>query len=89
MTRKQAKAREAARLAHQAQRFDRGMHPDTHPEFWEGWKEPKFPKLPGSPRTSEENLLLLTAGAMLVAVGVFIGLRWKKAIAKRQVLALR
>jgi tetratricopeptide (TPR) repeat protein len=42
-----AREREAAWLAYQEERFAQGMHPDTHSEFWNEWKEPAFPKLPG------------------------------------------
>ncbi len=34
-------------LAYLESRFDEGMHPDTHPDFWSGWVEPKFPEMPG------------------------------------------
>lgn len=27
-------------------RLSEGQHPDTHPDFWAGWKEPAFPALP-------------------------------------------
>lgn len=91
-TRKLAKERETAWLAYQAQRFDRGMHPDTHPDFWEDWKEPQFPELPRSPKTPEQRLvqlLLFALAAMLAAVGVFIGLRWNRAKGKRQAMEFR
>lgn len=42
-----ARKREADWLAYQEERFARGMHPDTHPDFWKDWKEPKLPKMPG------------------------------------------
>jgi len=28
------------------QRFAKGMHPDTHPDFWQGWNEPAMPAVP-------------------------------------------
>jgi hypothetical protein len=34
-----------ARSAYMKQRFDRGEHPDTHPQFWNDWREPAFPVL--------------------------------------------
>ena len=42
-----ADQRRTAWLAYQEERFAKGMHPDTNPEFWMKWKEPKFPALPG------------------------------------------
>lgn len=27
-------------------RLSAGLHPDTHPDFWDGWKEPVMPALP-------------------------------------------
>ena len=45
--RRAAKARGEAWVAYQTGRFERGMHPDTHPEFWRDWEEREFPDLPG------------------------------------------
>jgi tetratricopeptide (TPR) repeat protein len=39
--------RNQAWLAYQRARFTEGMHPDTHPDFWNAWVEPPFPKPPG------------------------------------------
>lgn len=36
-------------------RLNEGKHPDTHPDFWAGWKEPAFPALPA--QTSMESLV--------------------------------
>jgi tetratricopeptide (TPR) repeat protein len=41
-----AAQRETAWLAYQEERFAKGMHPDTHAEFWNAWHEPEFPKFP-------------------------------------------
>jgi hypothetical protein len=40
--------RDAAWLGYQEERFAQGLHPDTHPDFWKDWKEPKFSKMPGA-----------------------------------------
>jgi tetratricopeptide (TPR) repeat protein len=89
-TRSLAKKREATWIAYQSERFDRGMHPDTHPDFWRGWKEPKFPELPNTPMTRGEKVTLLVyvvAGLIITAIGLFIGLKWKKAKGRKRVLA--
>ncbi|HEY1122046.1 MAG TPA: hypothetical protein VGE67_10615 [Haloferula sp.] len=81
-TRGLAKQREVAWIAYQSERFDQGMHPDTHPDFWNGWKEPKFPELPAAPMTRGEKVRLffnVVVGLVLAAIGLFIGLKWKKA----------
>lgn len=43
-------------------RLSEGKHPDTHPDFWAGWKEPAFPALPA--QTFVERLV----GTKLAAV---------------------
>lgn len=45
--RKAAIARNEAWLAYQNERYDKGMHPDTHPHFWNDWQEPDMPDFPG------------------------------------------
>lgn len=39
-------ARLAAWTAYQEARFGKGMHPDTHSDFWKDWREPAVPALP-------------------------------------------
>ena len=66
------------------------MHPDTHPDFWNGWKEPKFPELPKPPMTTQEKatvFVAVVAGLIIAAIGIFIGLKWKKAKARNRALA--
>lgn len=61
-------SRDAAWISYQDERFTKGIHPDTHPDFWQDWKEPEFPKLPGA------SLLQLAArngGMALISVLVF------------------
>ena len=85
-----AKDRETAWIAYQSERFDRGMHPDTHPDFWKEWKEPKFPELPKAPMTEAEKFftfLAVVAGLVVAAIGIFIGLKWKKAKNRKLALA--
>lgn len=45
-TRAAAQKRLAAKTAFMQQRFAAGMHPDTHPDFWQGWNEPVMPAVP-------------------------------------------
>ena len=84
-----ARAREAAWLAFQEERFRAGMHPDTHPAFWDGWKEPEFPAMPypSLPALAERNpgsalvvvLLVLIAGlAGLVLAGKKLALFFRR-----------
>ncbi|MEK7953137.1 hypothetical protein [Luteolibacter soli] len=90
-TRGLAKKREEEWIAYQSERFDRGMHPDTHPDFWKGWKEPKFPELPRSPMTFEEKAVVfvaVVAGLMLTAIGFYIRAVWKRVKGRKRALAL-
>ena len=41
-----AQKRLAAKTAFMQQRFAAGLHPDTHPDFWQGWTEPAMPAVP-------------------------------------------
>jgi hypothetical protein len=89
-TRELAKERETAWIAYQTKRFDQGMHPDTDPDFWKEWKDPKFPELPRSPMTTEEKatvFVAVVAGLIITAIGIFIGLKWKKAKRRKRALA--
>ncbi len=48
IAREAADRRNGEWIAYQQARFAKGMHPDTHPDFWKDWKEPTLPALPGS-----------------------------------------
>lgn len=69
-----AKEREATWIAYQGERFAKGMHPDTHPDFWKDWREPEFPKMPG--RTFDhfvrENTGLVFLGVAAMGVSGLI-----------------
>jgi len=41
-----AKQRRAAKNGFMQARFAAGMHPDTFPDFWQGWQEPTMPPVP-------------------------------------------
>ncbi|WP_367874503.1 hypothetical protein [Luteolibacter sp. Populi] len=45
-TRLASQKRNLAWLVYQKERFAKGEHPDTHPDFWKAWQEPAFPALP-------------------------------------------
>ena len=47
VARQAAMDRNKAWIEYQSERFRNGMHPDTHPDFWDSWVEPPFPTLPG------------------------------------------
>ncbi len=72
-----ADRRNAAWIAYQEARFAKGMHPDTHPDFWDAWTEPEYPKPPGTTllekweHLSDENLILCLA-LVLVVGAIFL-----------------
>lgn len=68
-TRAAAVSRDAAWISYQDERFAKGMHPDTHADFWKDWKEPEFPKLPGA---SLLQLGMRNSGTALIAILVSI-----------------
>lgn len=43
-----AAKRQESRWAYLREGLSEGRHPDTDPDFWNAWKEPDFPTLPGS-----------------------------------------
>lgn len=47
-TRRKADERQESRWAYLRNRLADGRHPDTDPDFWNDWKEPEFPTLPGA-----------------------------------------
>ncbi|HMS53764.1 MAG TPA: hypothetical protein PKA27_00045 [Fimbriimonadaceae bacterium] len=63
-----------ARMAYMAERFDRGEHPDTNPEFWRQWQEPPVPVLNIIPDPSIEkyNRLSVIATVALVTTGIAV-----------------
>lgn len=70
--RKAADQRQESRWAYLRQGLDEGRHPDTDPDFWKGWKEPKFPALPGMSLqdfTTPEWLLII---ALIILVSFLI-----------------
>ena len=77
IARQAALDRNEAWIGYQTERFAKGIHPDTHPNFWDDWIDPPFPKLPGPTLRDriEDNpliaLLGLVAGITLVVV-IFI-----------------
>ncbi|WP_035613928.1 hypothetical protein [Haloferula sp. BvORR071] len=78
-----AKQREAKWIAYQEERFAKGMHPDTQPDFWSSWQEPPFPELPlrqWMERNPGFSLLLILAGP---ALGLWILAKGSKLLAKR------
>jgi len=41
------------RTTYMTSRLARGEHPDTHPGFWNDWKEPRFPGIPVTIRLTD------------------------------------
>ncbi len=67
-----ADQRNGAWIAYQEARFAKGMHPDTHPDFWKDWIEPTFPELPGS--SSAGKLADLAKEHIGLAASIFIAI---------------
>lgn len=59
-------------IAYQKVRFANGMHPDTHPDFWNDWIEPTFPELPGP--TPREKLIDFAGKHIGIAAVIFLAL---------------
>lgn len=57
-------------IAYQEARFAKGMHPDTHPDFWKDWTEPTFPELPGS--SPAEKLSDFVKNHFGIAAAIFL-----------------
>jgi tetratricopeptide (TPR) repeat protein len=76
-----ADKRETAWLAYQEERFAKGMHPDTHPDFWNAWKEPSMPGMPDitvahmADRHPGLFLVALLGAAVLGFAGLLLGFR--------------
>lgn len=64
-----ADRRNAAWIAYQEERFAKGMHPDTHPDFWNAWVEPAFPR---PPKISPMQRFLSPRGGIMI-VGFLAG----------------
>lgn len=47
--RQAAHQRHLERTEYMLAKLEAGEHPDTHRDFWNGWKSPTFPKIPGRP----------------------------------------
>lgn len=60
-----AAQRDKGWIAYQEERFEKGMHPDTHPDFWNAWQEPAMPKMPD---TTLDHLFARHPGKFLVAI---------------------
>ena len=66
-----ADKRDKAWIAYQEERYAQGMHPDTHVEFWNAWKEPAMPGMPGS---TFEHLAFRYPGTLLLGFIAALGL---------------
>ncbi len=61
-----ADQRHQSRTAYLLARLDRGEHPDTHPDFWNDWKEPAFPTPPST------TAIFIKANLRTLMVGIFV-----------------
>ena len=66
-----AQKRLAAKTAFMQQRFAAGQHPDTHPDFWQGWTEPTMPAVP---QTKLEQRLGISLAAWFSDTHTIIGM---------------
>ncbi|MEP4078320.1 hypothetical protein [Haloferula sp.] len=55
---------------YQTEQFEKGLHPDTHPDFWNAWVEPEFPSPPGP--TLKERLGRLIKDRFGLVASIFI-----------------
>lgn len=63
--RKAADQRQESRWAYLRKGISEGRHPDTDPDFWNGWKEPNFPPLPGQTlRSLAKSHIVITVAAI-------------------------
>ena len=83
------KAREAADQR-QKSRWDylhaglaNGRHPDTDPDFWEDWEEPKFPALPGLALHDLKSPEMLAKAILFASIGLLV-LLWALSYYKRR-----
>jgi tetratricopeptide (TPR) repeat protein len=62
-----AVSRDSAWISYQDERFAKGMHPDTHADFWKDWKEHDLPKMPGPmfPERLRRHPVLWAIGALV------------------------
>jgi hypothetical protein len=69
------------RLAYLDNKFQNGLHPDTHPDFWREWREPELPSLePEKTRTGRVDgvstfIIALLAALCALYLGIIVGRR--------------
>lgn len=83
-TRKAADQRQESRWTYLREGIAEGRHPDTDPNFWKNWKEPKFPDLPGMSFrdfASSEGLIIV---ALITSVSFFTMLWIISALRRRR-----
>ncbi len=74
----------AARTAYMESQFALGKHPDTHPDFWTGWKEMPPPALPDPvfTRLGWGEIAGIGIGtAVVLGVGAFLVIRRRRRVA--------
>lgn len=89
--RAEAESWRAARNAYIMERLNRGEHPDTHPEFWNAWREPKRPTAPDgffglsghSASIAKLGIILFAAATGSIVLVVWVMRRVRRARAAR------
>ncbi len=80
-------------IVYQKMRFSKGMHPDTHLDFWKDWSEPAFVEPPGptlmerlkSHTSMRFNLGNVSVLAVVVLIGFFASfflIRWVRSLTR-------
>ncbi|MGB0991882.1 MAG: hypothetical protein ACPG32_05375 [Akkermansiaceae bacterium] len=76
-----ANDRHVARTSYMQKKMAKGMHPDTHAYFWDGWKEPDFPRIHYSlvPKTERSEMKwILIGGALVTGVTLIVMIQIKR-----------
>ena len=77
--RRAADTRHELRLIYMRERFAKGEHPDTHPDFWGDWREMELPAMPGaglSPDQARDRLIRMGMIGVCGLLAMLIFLRW-------------
>lgn len=88
-----ARARKAADQWHERRwtfmeaRFNAGLHPDTHPEFWNGWKDrPRAPSLPNTLAFLNSMNITIVGAVLASPVVLFVGIRrWRRRVRAQRI----
>lgn len=63
-----ADSRQSMWITYQEELFAKGMHPDTHPNFWDNWIEPNFPDIPGPSALARVKTFVINRFGLAVSI---------------------